>query len=57
MKSFLLSGEAFSVQRVRVPLDIMTLRFHHRIRREVPDYRIPAKEPGDRIVIVRKTND
>ena len=39
----------FSVQRVRVPLDILTLRFCRRIKKEVPGYRTSVNELGDRI--------
>ena len=39
----------FSVQRVRFPLDIMTLRFYHRIRKEIPDYRTSVTELGERL--------
>ena len=39
----------FSVQRVRVPLDILTLRFYRRIKKEVPEYSTSVSELGDRI--------
>ena len=42
----------FSVQRVRFSLDIMTLRFYRRIKKEVPDYRTDVRELGERIIRV-----
>lgn len=39
----------FSVQRVRFPLDVMTLRFYRRIKKDVPDYPTSAEKLGDRI--------
>ncbi len=42
----------FSVQRVRIPLDVMTLRFYSRIKREVPSYPTGVKELAARITSV-----
>ncbi|MBO4631902.1 MAG: DUF4838 domain-containing protein [Lentisphaeria bacterium] len=39
----------FSVRRVRVPLDIMTLRFFRRIKKERPDYTCGVEDLGKRI--------
>ncbi|MBP5639673.1 MAG: DUF4838 domain-containing protein [Victivallales bacterium] len=39
----------FSVRRVRVPLDMMTLRFFRRIKREMPEYETDVNELGVRI--------
>ena len=42
----------FSVRRVRLPLDIMTLRFYRRIRKDVPAYKTGAEELNKRIKTV-----
>jgi len=39
----------FSVRRVRIPLDLMTLRFFRRIKKEVPEYGSDVAELGTRI--------
>ena len=42
----------FSVRRVRVPLDMMTLRFYRRIKKDMPAYGTRAQELNDRIKTV-----
>ena len=42
----------FSVQRVRIPLDVMTLRFYRRIKKDVPSYPTGVKELAARITSV-----
>ena len=45
-------GILFSVRRVRVPLDVMTLRFYRRIKKDIPAYGTSAQELNDRIKTV-----
>ena len=39
----------FSVRRVRIPLDLLTLRFYQRIRKEVPEYKTDVQTLAARI--------
>ena len=40
----------FNVRRVRAPLDLATLNFYRRIKKEVPDYGMDVKSLADRIL-------
>ena len=42
----------FSVRRVRIPLDIMTLHFFRRIKKDVPNYKTDVNTLGTRISTV-----
>ncbi|MBO5724920.1 MAG: DUF4838 domain-containing protein, partial [Lentisphaeria bacterium] len=41
----------FAVRRVRMSLDLVTLNFYSRIRKEVPGYKMDVKKLGERVLI------